>query len=281
MQLLRFKTVLIKQLTPVEIMDREPHKSLTVCQSHIRTLLDPPHRKRKVCSLKGCQKPASSRRVNLKLSMMLYKVLKQHVPSQSRICWSHLKQANEGEKAASEGHGIAKVNVTELQNQEIETAQLRETLGEDALEMAEVRSTAKKVTQMEEKVGEQEYSRDEAIDLGIKSKEKALVKLFEEKNSKGEEEKAKSEQRLGEAELKTKSWLQKHSPDHVQPAALQDKLDQEQRENELDQHRGVAEHEAELRGEVKLVQLRAEQGFPLKQESPEGKGRKCETAEMM
>ena len=96
-----------------------------------------------------------------------------------------MKQVNEGEKAASEGHGIAKVNVTELQNQEIETAQLRETLGEDALEMAEVRSTAKKVTQMEEKVGEQEYSRDEAIDLGIKSKEKALVKLFEEKNSKG------------------------------------------------------------------------------------------------
>ena len=75
-----------------------------------------------------------------------------------------------------------------------------------------------------------------------------MVKLFEEKNSKGEEEKAKSEQRLGEAELKTKSWLQKHSPDHVQPAALQDKLDQEQRD--LDQHRGVAEHEAELRGEV-------------------------------
>ena len=164
----------------------------------------------------------------------------------------------------------------------IETAQLLpETLVEDALEMAEVRSTAKKVTQMEEKVGEQEYSRDEAIDLGIKSKEKALVKLFEEKISKSEEEKARSEQRLGEAELKTKSWLHKHSPDHVQPAALQDKLDQEQRENELDQHRGVAEHEAELRGEVKLVQLRAEQGFPLKQESPEGKGRKCETAEMM
>ena len=164
----------------------------------------------------------------------------------------------------------------------IETAQLLpETLVEDALEMAEVRSTAKKVTQMEEKVGEQEYSRDEAIDLKIKSKEEALVKLFEEKISKSEEEKARSEQRLGEAELKTKSWLHKHSPDHVQPAALQDKLDQEQRENELDQHRGVAEHEAELRGEVKLVQLRAEQGFPLKQESPEGKGRKCETAEMM
>ena len=248
MQLLQFKTVLIKQLTPAEITDREPHKSLTVCQSHIRTLLDPPHRKRKVCSLKGCQKPASSRRVNLKLSMMLYKVLKQHVPSQSGICWSHLKQVNEGEKAASEGHGIAKVNVTELQNQEIETAQLRETLGEVALKMAEVRSTAKKVTQMEEKVGEQEYSRDEAIDLEIKSKEEALVKLFEEKNSKGEEKKARSEQRLGEAELKTKSWLHKHSPDHVQPAALQDKLDQEQRD--LDQHRGVAEHEAELRGEV-------------------------------
>ena len=111
-----------------------------------------------------------------------------------------------------------------------------------------MRSTAKKVTQMEEKVGEQEYSRDEAIDLEIKSKEEALVKLFEEKNSKGEEEKARSEQRLGEAELKTKSWLHKHSPDHVQPAALQDKLDQEQRD--LDQHRGVAEHEAELRGEV-------------------------------
>ena len=192
---------------------------------------------------------------------------------------THLKQVNEGEKAASEGHGIAKVNVTKLQNQEIETAQLRETLGEDALEMAEVRSTAKKVPQMEEKVGEQEYSRYEAINLEIKNKEEALVKLFEEKNSKGEEEKARSEQRLGEAELKTKSWLHKHSPDHVQPAALQDKLDQEQRENELDQHRGVAEHEAELRGEVKLVQLRAEQGFPLKQD--EDGGRKAKKQRMV
>ena len=106
-----------------------------------------------------------------------------------------------------------------------------------------------------------------------RAKRKLWSSCLSRKNSKGEEEKARSEQRLGEAELKTKSWLHKHSPDHVQPAALQDKLDQEQRD--LDQHRGVAEHEAELRGEVKLVQLRAQQGFPLKQESPEGKGRKC------
>ena len=77
---------------------------------------------------------------------------------------------------------------------------------------------------------------------------------------------------MGEAELKTKSWLHKHSPDHVQPAALQDKLDQEQRD--LDQHRGVAEHEAELRGEVKLVQLRAEQGFSLKQDEDGGRNAK-------
>ena len=243
---------ILNQLTPVEITDMEPIKSLTVCQNHQRTLLDPPHRKRKVCSLTGCQKPASSRRVNLKLSRLLYKVLKQHVPSLSGICWAHLKQVNEG----SEGHGVAKANVTELQSLDIETAQLRETIGEYDLEMAEVSSSAKKVTQME-KVGEQENSRDKAIDPEIKIKVEAVVNLFEEKNSKlepqVEEEKARSEHRLGEVELKTKSMqllLHKHSPDHSQPAALQVELDQEQREDELDQHREVAEHEAELRGDV-------------------------------
>jgi len=92
-----------------------------------------------------------------------------------------------------------------LQDLEIETAQLRETLGEYNLEMAELRSTAKKVTEMEEKVEEQENSMEEAIDLEIKSKEEALVKLFEEKSSKLEEEKARSEQKLVEAELKAKS----------------------------------------------------------------------------
>ena len=92
-----------------------------------------------------------------------------------------------------------------LQDLEIETAQLRETLGEYNIEMAELRSTAKKVTEMEEKVEEQEKSMDEAIDLEIKTKEEKLVKLFEEKNSKIEEDKERTEQKLGEAELKVKS----------------------------------------------------------------------------
>ena len=92
-----------------------------------------------------------------------------------------------------------------LQDLEIETAQLRETLGEYNVEMAELRSTAKKVTEMEEKVEEQEKSMDEAIDLEIKTKEEKLVKLFEEKNSKIEEDKERTEQKLGEAELKVKS----------------------------------------------------------------------------
>ena len=92
-----------------------------------------------------------------------------------------------------------------LQDLEIETAQLRETLGEYNLEMAELRSTAKKVTEMEEKVEEQEKSMEDAIDLEIKTKEEALIKLFEEKQAKIEEEKARTEQKLGEAELKAKS----------------------------------------------------------------------------
>jgi len=92
-----------------------------------------------------------------------------------------------------------------LQDLEIETAQLRETLGEYNLEMAELRSTAKKVTEMEEKVEEQEKSMEDAIDLEIKAKEEALIKLFEEKQTKIEEEKARTEQKLGEAELKAKS----------------------------------------------------------------------------
>ena len=203
---------ILNQLTPVEITDREPIKSLTVCQNHQRTLLDPPHRKRKVCSLTGCQKPASSRRVNLKLSRLLYKVLKQHVPSLSGICWAHLKQVNEG----SEGHGVAKANVTELQSLDIETAQLRETIGEYDLEMAEVSSSAKKVTQME-KVGEQENSRDKAIDPEIKIKVEAVVNLFEEKNSKlepqVEEEKARSEHRLSDGDGSRKSKKQRMAND--------------------------------------------------------------------
>jgi len=92
-----------------------------------------------------------------------------------------------------------------LQDLEIETAQLRETLGEYNLEMAELRSTAKKVEEMEEKVEEQEKSMEDAIDLEIKAKEEALIKLFEEKQTKIEEEKARTEQKLGEAELKAKS----------------------------------------------------------------------------
>jgi len=92
-----------------------------------------------------------------------------------------------------------------LQDLEIETAQLRETLGEYNMEMAELRSTAKKVTEMEEKVEKQEKGMEDAIDLEIKTKEEALIKLFEEKQTKIEEEKARTEQKLGEAELKAKS----------------------------------------------------------------------------
>ena len=46
---------------------------------------------------------------------------------------------------------------------------------------------------------------EDAIDLEIKTKEEALIKLFEEKQTKIEEEKARTEQKLGEAELKAKS----------------------------------------------------------------------------
>jgi len=92
-----------------------------------------------------------------------------------------------------------------LQDLEIETAQLRETLGEYNMEMAELRSTAKKVTEMEEKVEKQEKGMEDAIDLEIKTKEEALIKLFEEKQTKIEEEKARTEQKLGEAELRAKS----------------------------------------------------------------------------
>merc|ERR1712112_6921 len=46
---------------------------------------------------------------------------------------------------------------------------------------------------------------EDAIDLEIKTKEEALIKLFEEKQAKIEEEKTRTEQKLGEAELKAKS----------------------------------------------------------------------------
>merc|ERR1719462_234808 len=71
--------------------------------------------------------------------------------------------------------------------------------------MADLRSTAKRVTEMEEKVEKQEKSMEEAVSLEIMNKEEALIKLFEEKQTKIEEERARSEQKLGEAELKAKS----------------------------------------------------------------------------
>merc|ERR1719447_385442 len=71
--------------------------------------------------------------------------------------------------------------------------------------MADLRSTAKRVTEMEEKVEKQEKSMEEAVSLEIMTKEEQLVKLFEDKTAKIEEERARSEQKLGEAELKAKS----------------------------------------------------------------------------
>merc|ERR1719400_420515 len=62
-----------------------------------------------------------------------------------------------------------------------------------------------RVTEMEEKVEKQEQSMEEAVSLEIMTKEEQLVKLFEEKNSKIEEDKERTEQKLGEAELKVKS----------------------------------------------------------------------------
>merc|ERR1719350_452989 len=46
---------------------------------------------------------------------------------------------------------------------------------------------------------------EEAVSLEIMTKEEQLVKLFEEKQTKIEEEKARTEQKLVEAELKAKS----------------------------------------------------------------------------
>merc|ERR1719350_1432418 len=46
---------------------------------------------------------------------------------------------------------------------------------------------------------------EEAVSLEIMTKEEQLVKLFEDKSARIEEERARSEQKLGEAELKAKS----------------------------------------------------------------------------
>merc|ERR1719400_1483298 len=62
-----------------------------------------------------------------------------------------------------------------------------------------------RVTEMEEKVEKQEQSMEEAVSLEIMTKEEQLVKLFEDKTAKIEEERARREQKLGEAELKAKS----------------------------------------------------------------------------
>jgi len=94
-------------------------------------------------------------------------------------------------------------NLQKLQDMEIETSQLRETLAEYNVEMAELRTQAKRVEEVEEKLKEYEKNMEDSVELAIISKEDELNKVFEDKVKNLEEDKLRTAQKLTDAEHKT------------------------------------------------------------------------------
>jgi len=95
-------------------------------------------------------------------------------------------------------------NLQKLQDMEIETNQLRETLAEYNVEMAELRTQAKRVEEVEEKLKEYEKNMEDSVELAIIAKEDELNKVFEDKVKNLEEDKLRTTQKLTDAEQKTK-----------------------------------------------------------------------------
>merc|ERR1719319_1867203 len=91
-----------------------------------------------------------------------------------------------------------------LQDMEIETAQLRETLTEYNIEMADLKNKARRVDEVETKLEEYRNNIEDKIDTKVKAKEEKLNSSMEEKIKVVEEEKAWMEQKMAEGEQKTK-----------------------------------------------------------------------------
>jgi homeobox protein cut-like len=71
--------------------------------------------------------------------------------------------------------------------------------------MAELRTQAKRVEEVEKKLEEYETNMEDSIDSEIKAKEEDLNKVFNEKMKSLEEEKVRTDQKLSEADQKAKS----------------------------------------------------------------------------
>jgi len=91
-----------------------------------------------------------------------------------------------------------------LQDMEIETAQLRETLADYNIEMADLKNKARRVDEVETKLEEYRNNIEDKIDTEVKAKEEKLNSSMEEKIKVVEEEKARMEQKMAEGEQKTK-----------------------------------------------------------------------------
>merc|ERR1719319_762890 len=96
-----------------------------------------------------------------------------------------------------------------LQDMEIETAQLRETLADYNIEMADLKNKARRVDEVETKLEEYRNNIEDKIDTEVKAKEEKLNSSMEEKIKVVEEEKARMEQKMAKEEKLNSSMEEK------------------------------------------------------------------------
>ena len=89
-------------------------------------------------------------------------------------------------------------NLQKLQDLEIETAQLRETLADYNKEITEYKEKLKNLKDIESKYKTQEEKMLELIDQKVAKKEEDLQKMFDEKNRVMEEERQRNSQKLAD-----------------------------------------------------------------------------------
>ena len=122
-------------------------------------------------------------------------------------------------------------SLAKMQDMEIETAQLRETLAEYNVEMADLKTKSRRLEEVEVKLEEYQKTMEESIDSEIKAKEEQLNKNFETRVKGLEEEAARTCQRLGEEERKNKGLQQQL--DQTQEELFEARSQQEQRRSAI------------------------------------------------
>ena len=118
-------------------------------------------------------------------------------------------------------------NLQKLQDLEIETAQLRETLTDYNKEITEYKEKLKNLKDIESKYKTQEEKMLELIDQKVAKKEEDLEKMFEEKTRVMEEERQRNSQKLADAVQKMSQMQRTLSETQTELYEIQTSRDQQ------------------------------------------------------